>query len=173
MAREQDQVIQNFKVYEDTKEFLGIADAKLPALSFISSNISGTGIAGNIETVVKGHVEAMTLSINFRTMTKEAMRLSTPDCHHIEFRGSRQDEDTVNRRLKIVPVKHVFVVLPKSYDAGKFAPASTSDASGEYAVRYWAHYVNGEKILEIDPMNYICVINGVDYLADTRAALGM
>lgn len=168
-----DQVIQNFKVYEDAKEFLGVADATLPSLAFLTASLSGAGIAGNIDTIVKGHVDAMTLSINFRTMTKEALNLSTPDRHQIEFRGARQDEDPVAGRLEVIPVKHVFVVLPKSYDAGKFAPASTSDASGEYAVRYWAHYVNGEKILEVDPMNYICVINGVDYLADTRAALGM
>lgn len=168
-----DQVIQNFKVYEDAKEFLGAADAKLPALSFITAQISGAGIAGNIDTIVKGHVDAMSLTINFRTMTKEAMSLTTPDRHQIEFRGARQDEDPVEGRFKVVPVKHVFVVVPKSYEAGKFAPASSSDASGEYAVRYWAHYVSGEKILEIDPMNYICVINGVDYLADTRRALGM
>lgn len=168
-----DQVIQNFEVYEDAKRFLGVADAKLPSLSFITASMSGAGIAGNIDTIVKGHTEAMSLSMNFRTMTEAAMGLTTPDCHQIEFRGARQDEDATSRRLIVVPVKHVLVVLPKTYDAGKFAPASTSDASGEYAVRYWAHYVNGKKILEVDPMNYICLINGVDYLADTRAALGL
>ena len=66
----------------------------------------------------------------------------------------------------------MLVVLPKKDGGGTLAPASAADASGEYAVRYWATYVDGQKIREIDPMNSICIINGVDYLADVRKALG-
>ena len=33
-------------------------------------------------------------------------------------------------------------------------------------------YINGKKVRELDPLNFICYINGVDYLAGVRAALG-
>lgn len=41
-----------------------------------------------------------------------------------------------------------------------------------YAVSYYATYIDGKKKLEIDPLNYIYYVNGKDYLADVRKALG-
>lgn len=167
-----DQIIVNYALYEDAKEHLGTVEVDLPDLTWLSSELSGAGIAGKVETIVKGHIEAMTLGIKFRTATKEAINLLAPTRHTIDLRFARQDENPVSGEFEVVPVKHVMVVLPKSLAAGKVAPASPSDASGQYAVRYWAQYIDGKKVLEIDPMNYICVVNGVDYLASTRAALG-
>ena len=40
------------------------------------------------------------------------------------------------------------------------------------AVRYWATYLDGKKVRELDPLNFICYINGTDYLAAVRKALG-
>ena len=55
---------------------------------------------------------------------------------------------------------------------GKVAAASTADVSGEYAVSYYAMYLDGSKVTEIDPLNFVCIINGKDYLKDVRKALG-
>ena len=68
--------------------------------------------------------------------------------------------------------KYVMVVVPKTTTMGQVAPASPADASGTYSVYYYAGYKDGKKLWEIDPFNQICVINGVDYLADVRKALG-
>ena len=51
-------------------------------------------------------------------------------------------------------------------------PATPANGSGEYAVRYWATYLEGKKVRELDPLNFICYINGTDYLAAVRKALG-
>lgn len=32
--------------------------------------------------------------------------------------------------------------------------------------------MDGSKVTEIDPLNFICIINGKDYLKDVRKALG-
>ena len=58
------------------------------------------------------------------------------------------------------------------FRSGKLAPASPAEASGEYAVTYFATYIGGVKVLEIDILNFIFFVNGVDYLADVRKALG-
>ena len=75
-------------------------------------------------------------------------------------------------RAKAVAVKHVMVVVPKSLKGGTVSPAAPSNGSGEYAVRYWKTYIDGKKVREIDPLNFIFEVDGVDYLADVRAALG-
>ena len=86
---------------------------------------------------------------------------------------AQQDEDVVAGEVVVRAVKHIFVVIPKSDKGGTVAPASPSNGSGEYAVRYWATYIDGKKVREIDPLNFKCEINGVDYLAPVRTALGM
>lgn len=167
-----DQSVINFAVYEDSTEFVGLAKVTLPDVTALTQSISGAGIAGNIESVLLGHYEAMTLGLSFRNTTKQVIRLAEPRRHNIDLRIAQQDENTVKGAVEVRNVKHVFTVIPKSTKGGTVAPASPTDGSGEYAVRYWANYIDGKKVLEIDPLNFICYINGVDYLADVRKALG-
>ena len=167
-----DQSVINFAVYEDSTEFVGLAKVTLPDLTALTQSISGAGIAGNVESVLLGHFEAMTLGLSFRNTTKQVIRLAEPRRHNIDLRIAQQDENTVKGAIETRSVKHVLAVIPKSTKGGTVAPASPTDGSGEYAVRYWSNYIDGKKVLEIDPLNFICYINGVDYLAPVRKALG-
>lgn len=167
-----DQSVVNFAVFEDAKEFVGMAKASLPDLTALTQSISGAGIGGNVEAVIPGHYDAMSLTLNFRTTTEQAIRLSEPRRHTIDLRVAQQYEDTVTGTVGVQNVKHVLIVIPKKDSGGSISPASPTDASGEYAVRYWATFIDGVKKREIDPLNFICEINGIDYLASTRTALG-
>ncbi len=167
-----DQSIINFAVYEDGSEYLGLAKVTMPDLTALTQTISGAGIAGNVEAIILGHYEAMSLGIDFRTTSPQAIKLSEPRRHTIDLRIAQQLEDTVAGVIKVQQVKHVMVVVPKSEKGGSIAPASTGDGSGEYALRYWATYIDGSKVREIDPLNFICLVNGKDYLAEVRTALG-
>ena len=167
-----EQSVINFAIYEDAKEFLGMAKVTLPDLTALTQTISGAGIAGNMDAVIVGHYEAMTLGLDFRTTSQQAIKLAEPRRHNIDLRVAQQEEDPVAGVIKSVSVKHVLVVVPKSTKGGTIAPASPTDGSGEYAVRYWATYIDGKKVQEIDPANFICFINGTDYLAPVRTALG-
>lgn len=167
-----DQSVINFAVYEDGSEYVGLAKVTLPDLNAITQTISGAGIAGNVEAVIAGHFDAMTLGLNFRTTTKQSIKLSEPRRHNIDLRVAQQDENTTLGAIEVRKVKHILVVVPKIDKGGSIAPASQGDGSGEYAVRYWATYIDGKKYREIDPLNFICYINGTDYLADVRSALG-
>ncbi len=167
-----DEAVVNFAVYEDATEYLGMSEVTLPEISSLAEEITGAGIAGNVEAVVLGHIEAMTLTLNFRTVTTAAIRLAEPRIHRIELYAAQQNENTNTGKLETVRVKHVMNVKPKKFAPGKLAVASAADASGEYAVSYYALYVNGSKVIEVDPLNFIYYINGTDYLSDVRSALG-
>ena len=171
MARVNETVI-NFHVYENATEFYGMAEVGLPEISNITNDVQGAGISGTFESVVLGHLEAMTLTLNFRTLVKDAIALLEPRDHQIDLRVAQQDKDTVSGQTVVTALKHVFVCKPKSLSPGGVAPASPADASGEYAVTYWATFINGQKTLEIDILNFIYYVNGKDYLAEVRAALG-
>jgi len=171
MARINEAVI-NFHVYEDATEYYGMAEVGLPQISSMTNDVQGAGISGTFENVVLGHLQAMTLTLNFRTLIKDAIKLLEPRNHQIDLRVAQQDSDTVSGQPVVTPVKHVFVCRPKSLNPGKVTPASPADASGEFAVTYWATFISGAKTLEIDILNFIYFVNGKDYLADVRSALG-
>lgn len=167
-----DESVINFSVFEDDVEQLGVATATLPTLSSVMQTVSGAGISGNVEVGIAGYYDTMELGLAFRNFTSCNVRLSEPRLHNLQLRAALQVEDPLNGVVKIQEVKHVFVVFPKTDAGGSMAPASPSNGSGTYAVRYWATYIDGERMREVDPFNSICFINGVDYLADVRAALG-
>lgn len=166
------QSIINFAAYENGTEFLGIAKISVPDLKYLTQTISGAGIPGNVEHPILGHLDAMTLGITFTSLTSAASSLSEPRPHTIDLRIAEQYEDIAKAQLGVTSIKHTFVILPKTVKGGSVAPASSSDASGEYAAHYWKEIIDGKVTKEIDPTNYKCVINGVDYLADVRKAIG-
>lgn len=167
-----DQSVINFDVYEDSIEYVGMAQATLPNLTSLVQSISGAGIAGNVEAVILGHFDAMSLGLSFRTTTAQSIKLSEPRRHNIDLRVAQQEEDPIAGEVVVRAVKHVLVVIPKTETGGTIAPASPMDASGEYAVRYWATFIDGALVREIDPYNFKCKVNGIDYLAPVRKALG-
>ena len=114
----------------------------------------------------------MTTTLNFRTYTKAAVKLLEPRIHNIDLRVAQQQTDSGTGDVGIVAVRHVLKVKPKKTAMGKLSAASEADVSGDYSTAYLATYINNEKVTEIDPLNNKCVINGKDYLADVRKALG-
>lgn len=167
-----DELVNNFAIYEDAVEYLGMAEVELSEIAALTEEITGAGIAGNVEAVVIGNFEAMTLTLNFRTVTDATIRLNEPRIHIIDIRAAQQSENTSTKQIDIDSMKYILRVRPKKLAPGKVAVASPADASGEYAVTYYAIYKNGKKEVEIDQLNYIYYVNGTDYLANVRAALG-
>lgn len=167
-----DEAVINYSVYEDATEYLGTSEVTLPEISWLTSEVQGAGIAGTLEEVILGHLEAMSTTFNFRTVTEAAISLNEPRIHNIDLRVAQQKYDTRTSKTGVKAVRHVMKMKPKKFAPGKAAPASTADASGEYSVPYYAIYIDEKKVTELDPANFICLVNGVDYLKEVRKALG-
>ncbi len=162
----------NFKVYENANDLLGIAEVTLPEIAQKTEEITGAGIAGGVSVPFIGQIEAMTTTLNFRSLTKSAIKLAEPVKHQLDLRAAQQYTDSSTGKVGIDRIKHVVIVQPVKINPGKLAPASTADAAVELATLYLATYINGEEVLEIDPINNIYKVNGVDYLTEVRKALG-
>lgn len=167
-----DQLVTNFAIYEDAVEYLGTGEVEFPEIAFLAEEIKGAGIAGNIEAIVIGHLEAMTATFNFNTVTDAAIKLTEPRIHNIDCRVAQQVHDTRTGKTTQEAVKHILRTMPKKLAPGKAAVASPAEASGEHACYYYAMYKDGKKKIELDPMNFICYVNGTDYLKEVRKALG-
>ena len=162
----------NYAVYEGANEFLGMAEVALPEFSTMAEEIKGAGIAGALSGPYIGHLEPMTLGLNFRSVTKSAVQLMEPRNHQIEIRAAQQKWNNNTGKNEIDTIKHIATGMPLKYAPGKVAPASPADSSGEYSVSYYALFINGERVIEVDIINFIFFVNGVDYLEDVRKALG-
>ncbi|GHU51354.1 hypothetical protein FACS1894127_7640 [Clostridia bacterium] len=167
------EAVINYRVFEDGSELLGTAEVTLPEISNMTQEIQGAGIAGTTTSSIIGHISAMMLTLNFRTVEPSAVSLYEPRRHNIELRVAQQSRNSATGTLEVSAVKYVLVVTPTKLSPGKAAPASPADASGEYAVDYYACFMNGNQMFEVDQLNFIFKVNGKDYLADVRAALGM
>ena len=163
----------NFEVYEDAKRFCGVANVTLPNIQFIVQSIEGAGIAGKIDAVIPGMMEAMTTSINFRSYTDDAINLSAPKMHSVDLRIAESVGDNITGEKDVIADKYVLDLMPKNTNLGSAAPATPGDVSGEYATHILKGYREGKQVLDIEPYNYKCVINGVDYLEKVRTALGL
>lgn len=161
-----------FELYEDGSNFLGLTQATLPNIAFIVTQIQGAGINGNIDVPITGMMEAMELGLNFRSPTDAAASLAAPKAHHLDLRVAAQYWDNTASEYGVEADKYVIVARPKSMNPGNIQPATPADSAGTYSVIYYAGYRDGQKVWEIDPVNYICNVNGVDYFADVRKALG-
>lgn len=167
-----DELIVSYFMYENGTDYMGTTEVTLPDLEFLTEEVKGAGISGTVEEVIIGYIASMTTTFNFRTVGKWTAKLLEPRMHNIDLRVAQQNLETKDGTTSVSSVKHVMKVKPKKTTLGKVAAASAADASGEYSVLYYALYVDGEKIIEIDPLNYICIINGKDYLKEVRKALG-
>lgn len=168
-----DEATITYRVFENNKEFLGISQVTLPNLEFFTTEISGAGIAGTIEDVILGHINAMRTTFNFLSFGENALNLCTPVDHKIDLREVQQSRSIDKSQLEVKAVKHMMTIRPVNVTVGTLQQASASNPSNEYAVSYYAQYQGGKKVIEIDQLNYVCIINGVDYLAEVRAAMGI
>lgn len=167
-----DEFVVSYAMYENGTEYMGTTEVTLPDLEFMTEELSGAGIAGTVEEVITGNMSAMTTTFNFRTVGKWTTKLLEPRVHNIDLRVAQQNMETKDGTTSVSSVKHIMKIKPKKTTLGKVSAASTADASGEYSVLYYALYVDGVKITEVDPLNFICIINGKDYLQEVRKALG-
>lgn len=106
--------VTNFAVYEDATEYYGMAEVTLPEITQISEEVKGAGIAGAFDGTFVGHLEAMSLTLNFRSVTTDAIKLAEPRKHQLDLRAAQQSWDNSTGRYVQQAVKHVLVVNPKS-----------------------------------------------------------
>jgi P2 family phage contractile tail tube protein len=163
----------NYRLYNDGNDLLGVADLELPDIEWMTETISGAGIAGEVDSPVLGHFKSLSLKLKWRTVTEKAAELARSKAHHFDCRGSIQRYDAGEGEYRNYPVKCVVKGIPKKVGLGKFEPGKPQDGESEFECVYLKLWIDGKEMIEIDKYNFIAVVDGVDYLADTRGHLGL
>lgn len=162
----------NFMIYKNGKR-QGVADVELPNIEYMTETLSGAGIMGETETPALGQISSMSTTLNFRAPDINMGDFIEPQGNLLECRGAIQEWDSGNTKIKPVGVTVIMQAIPKSLGIGKFEVASRTDTSAELELTYLKMYVDNKLICEIDKLNFICIINGKDYLEEVRQQLGL
>ena len=163
----------NFRVFRNVSEFLGVAQITLPQIQAMTASIKGSGISGEVDSVVTGHYQSMSMAMQFRTMTNACSVLAAPTTHELTARGSIDVMEPLTGLRSKSSMKVWSKCLPKNTNLGKFESGTTMDSEIEmeiYAIGVW---IDGTELVYIDKFNYIARVHGVDYLADARVAEGL
>lgn len=162
--------LTGFNLYNSGDKLLGnTAEVEAPDMDAITTTLSGAGIAGEIESPNIGQFGSMTMTISFRTVSKESTKLNEPGRHDIVLRGNQQVHDRTtgtkrNRKLKISAGGEA-----KSYKTGTFnTTGGVTDTQVVLEVEHFKIEEGGEELLELDKRNYIYAVNGKDYLEEPR-----
>lgn len=152
----------NYSVYVSTKKVGDTASVELPEVEFLTDSIKGSGIIGEIDLPSLYQVGSMSLSISTRVSNNEedlALLISARD---IEIRWVTDAIDTSTALADVIGHKAFVKCVPKKIGEGKIEPGSGQDGSYEYEILSYKRVTNGKSILEIDKLNGVFKVNGID-----------
>ena len=173
-TNEMPEILRDFRVYQSGgNDLKGVVDVTLPSLEAMTETVKGAGIAGEYETAIIGMYKSMTLSLKWGVATTFLLSLSAPKIHELDLRGGIQIRDEASATMRTVAMRVAVRCMPKKTEIGKFEKGGGMDSSNEFECTYLKITLDGKDMIEIDKLNYKCVIDGKDYLADLKDALGM
>lgn len=164
----------NYQLYADgSRSLTALVDVDMPDIQFMSETISGAGIAGEIDSTTLGHLQAMTMGLNFRTLIDQNYNMLEQKAYNLEIKAGLQSTD--QNAGKFITGKYRIMVkgYPKGFAQGKLSVGKATDSKQDFSVNYMKVEYDGEEVLEVDKINMIFKVRGTDYLTDLRAAMGM
>jgi len=154
-----------YEILDDVTSF------KLPGVEYGEGEISGAGLAGTLNIPDVFNVGALEFTITSRALRAQYAKVITPS--GAEFRIawamdkiSSDSAEDYDRYMAIVKGKAS--KLPE-ISGEKGSPLELETA---FSVWYYKLTVNGVTLFEFDILNGVVIINGVNYSAKLKTALG-
>lgn len=161
--------VVNYNVYNENDKLIGISgEITLPSLEAMTETISGAGIAGEFESPTPGHFGSMAIEIPFRVLYDQSFKMMIPGGQTIVLRASQQSYDVAAGEISYRGLKITLKVLPKGVDLGSLGVGKATNTTNKLEVLYIKVQENRNTLLELDKLNFIYIVNGVDILKDVR-----
>jgi len=164
------EVLSNCAAFIDGVSFAGeVPTLTLPKLTKKTDDYQGGGMSAPIEMGMG--LEKLEAAFTTNGVRRESLKyfgLADQTACNAVFRAAY-------RGLKGA-VKAVTVTLRgavKEVDMGDWKPGDKAEIKHAMSVTYYKLEIDGRVMYEIDPLNMIQVIDGVDQLAAERTALGL
>ncbi|MCM3567850.1 phage major tail tube protein [Neobacillus mesonae] len=158
--------VVNYNVYDDTEKLVGVSgEVTLPTLEAMSETISGAGILGEFDSINPGHFGSMTIEITFRTLFQKSFSLLRNRGRSLVLRAAQQSYDVSNGQVSHRGLKVTIKYSPKGLELGKLAVGGATESKNTLEVLYLKVEENGKVLLELDKLNFVYKVDGVDELS--------
>lgn len=163
--------LKNFNVYNDAKSWLGlVASITTPKLSRKMEEYRAGGMAAPVE--VDLGQELLTAELTLGGIVLQLLQQygnRKVDGNMLRFAGAYEEESTGT----MMAVEIVMRGRVKELDLGESKVGENTETKATYTLSYYKLIINGAETIEIDAINMIERINGVDLLEKQRQALGL
>mgnify|MGYP000637744151 CR=1 FL=1 len=158
-------VINNFNLYNNGTALVGLTgEISLPAFEGMTETLSGPGILGEIEEVIIGQFGSMELEIPFRILDEDAFKLMSPATSlNLTLRASEQFTVKSTGGMRVVVRGR-----QKKLTGGTVKQGGAMDAAVTVEITYIMIELDGKQRIELDKINNVYKVNGVDLLAKIR-----
>lgn len=165
------EAINDFNMYKDGSRLIGITgEVSFADLSSITQEISGTGILGSYDSAIIGFFDHISQKIPFRMLNKDALGLyNQTEMVDLTLRAAQQSTVKSTGAIDISGMRIVFRGRAESLSIGSIKQGGPTDSSVTVGVIYMLIEISGEKLFELDKINGVFKINGVDQLARIKA----
>lgn len=164
--------LKYFNVFIDGASYIGEAKSiTLPKLTQKLESYRGAGMPGSVKVNLGLDDDALELEYTMGGLTADIAKLlggSINQCN-LRFAGTFQKDDSEEYSKVEVNVtgRH------KEQDLGEFKQGESSQTKYSMTCVYYRLTIDGEDVIEIDIINMIYKVNGVDLLEQARQAIGL
>ncbi len=164
-------ILTDMSLFVDGKGYVGkCPELTLPKITPVVREYRAGGMSGTVE-IGMGAIEKMEAEFTLAGVEPDVLallRVLPGDYAPFNVRGALVDYDGVEKPVLVVMRGQV-----KAIDMGTWKPGDESSLKISMAVHYYRLEHGGSVIYEIDPVNMVMNIGGVDRLAQTRNNLGL
>ena len=118
----------NFSVYLAGEDLLGVAEGNFPSLEAMTSEVKGAGVAGVADTIVLGHFNSLTVTLNWRTTTDAFMKLAAHTTLELDLYEALQYYDAGAGEYEVKPL-HIFMKVFCNHTCASMQDRGIKEAS--------------------------------------------
>jgi len=164
-------LLNHYNVYNSAEKLVGVSgEVELPEFSSITDTLEGTGVLGEIEDPATGQFESMTVKIPFAILLTSVYDIcNVNESALLTLRGSEQVIDPSTGKTVYQPCKVVLRGKAKTITNGSMQKGKKMEPEVELEILYIKIEVNNEELVELDKLNFVYKVRGVDLMADIRS----
>ncbi len=162
----------NANLYMNGASFLGqVEEIQVPDIPIKTVDHKALGMVGTLEFF--SGIDKMEGSVKWNSMYAQARitALNYTTMNDIQVRSSVDGYDGTGRKTQ-VPLVIYLKVMFKNVPGGMWRQHENVDVTSKFNAFYYKENLNGQDIVEIDVLNNIYKVNGVDLLATYRNNIG-
>lgn len=161
------EVIHDFNMYLSGNKLVGVTgEVTLPDFEAKTESISGAGILGEFESVIPGRYGSMEQVIPFRVTNEDMFKMINPTVTvELTLRGAIQQTVKATGAVDYIGIRVVFRGRPKKISLGTAKQGGPMDSSINLELYYILIEMDGKSKVELDKINGVFKVNGVDLLS--------